>query len=221
MVNLLQIVAPGLIDPGQATSSRVSCVISSAAGTVRLPSTDPNVEFADAGMVQWSEIPVSGAESILGVAGVSRPKVDLKGYLFDYRGVTAVEQRAMLARICASEHAVSVAWGSVLSAATWVITGHTVTAERLYPGTNDLRQAAWTLSLTRYAVKAVKPASTTKPSSRAKKPPRKVAVRKGETLAKFAARVTGDASTMALIAADNHIRDPRKVPAGTVLTVNY
>lgn len=197
---------------------RVSCVITGPAGSVRLPATDPKIEYADLGVTQWQEIPVSGSEPILGVTGRSRQKVRLTGWLFEYRGVTADEQVGMLRRLAAADKPVSVAFGSILSASTWVFSDLSITAEQLLPESNDLRHAQFSIQLTRWAARA-RPKPGTAKSPKAKKGTRKVAVRKGETLGKFAARVCGDASHMTTIAKTNRIRDPKRLRAGQVLTV--
>jgi phage protein U len=206
--------------PVGAGTERLSCVITSPAGTVRLPSTSPEVQFTDLGGAQWVETPVFGDAPILGVSGTSRAKVKLTGYLFDYRNVSAEQQITSLRNIHAGGRPVTVAFGARLAASTWVITDLDITYERMTIEA-AARQVAFTIGLTAYAAsKPPKPPSaTTTPKPR--KPPRRIAIRAGETLSQFAARVTGDASAMRLIAADNGIRNPDRVKAGFVFTVNY
>lgn len=194
----------------------------SAAGSVTLGATDEKVQIDGLGS-EWAQIPRPGTNALARRAGRKRMTMKLTAMLTHGMGGKSVnEQMLTLDAICASSSSCGVSYAE---AAThrWLLTEVTVESVDRQPMTNRINHANATLTFL-VAVDEflyVSPSRTkTPPSDKGKANKRKsVVVRKGDTLAKIASRVYGNASRWPEIAKLNKIRNPKSIKVGQKLKV--
>lgn len=175
----------------------------------------------------FSTLERPGRKPLLRQSGQPIRTLTFTGLLAGMDHQTSIEGHiALLRRIAATGHRVTFTYGP-LESGTWRVTDLIFTVERRQHGTNHATRATYTLTL----VEAVDDTPSTGPttggakrtttttSKKAKPAARKHTVKRGETLAKIAARYYGNANLWRKIATANKVRDPRKVKIGQRLTI--
>ena len=190
--------------------------IVSSAGTVVLGTVDEKVVYSGLGST-WVEVERPGTNSLARRANRNRLKAEVTAMLVDgVNGATVNQQIRTLDAIGASSATCGVSLGE-MSRHRWILAEAKPTTIDRAPLTNAAKHADVTLTFwvavdeqTTVAV-----SRTPKPPSDKGKPKHgTTTVHKGETLAKVAKRVYGNANRAGELAKLNHIRNPRKIHVG-------
>jgi len=198
---------------GKRGAGHPHVTVTSTAGTVTLGTTDEKVAYTGLGST-WVEVDRPGINSLARRSKRNRLKATVTAMLIDgMGGKTVNEQIKALDLIGASSATCGVSYAEMANH-RWILTEATPSTIDRAPLTNALKHADITLTFlvhvdeqTTVAVSRKK----TQPSDKGKTKRKTYVVRKGDTLAKIAARVYGNANRWHEIAKLNGIRAPHKV----------
>lgn len=206
---------------GRTQKGHPHVTVTSTAGTVMLGATDEKVEYSGLGS-SWVEIPRPGDNSLLRRAGRNRLRAQVTTMLIDgYGGLTVHEQLLVLDRIAASTATCGVSYAEMAQHRWQLIEARLSTIDRASI-TNRTKHADVTLTflvVVDEQLTVAKSRKATPASDKGKVKRHTVVVRKGDTLAKIAAREYGNANRWPEIAKLNGIRNPRSIRVGQKLKV--
>ena len=172
---------------------------------------------------EWTQVARDGGRTPLLVLAAKRLAVlTLAAQLADTRNPDASQEGVVYVATAMARQArrVTLTNYGILVGNAWRITDLSLDVERRQPGTNAVTAGILTVELTAASDAVVRVGSTSGGAKAPTKPAaRTITAKAGETPAALATRALGDPNRVVDLLEANGLRDPRRITAGTILTV--